>query len=572
MQKGFTTILAMIGVTAIFAGALYLADLPERQQVQNDNLGNTIRTLSQWRSTSTPFSAITPLISGKNIYAPDSTATVTRAYATTFCINNASPDCITAWPSGGGGGGGGTTTVEIDGVDQGSADVLDFDNSFFNITESPSNDFDISLDDVFLLIGGDTATGLMTFSAGASSSELTVSGTATATLFVGDLTGNVTGALTGNADTATALAANGSNCSAGSAPLGVNASGAVESCTDYEEDLSNEAGLNAALSDVTGFLETTDNLSDLTNAATARTNLGVAIGSDVQAFDVVLEDLAALSAVADNEFIVGTGAGTYAHESGATARTSLGLGSLATLSTINNSNWSGDDLVVSNGGMGAGTFTDGGVLFGNGTGAIQVSAVLTNGQLLIGDGTTEPSLATLTAGDGIGISNGAGSITISNDFGTAIDLGGAEVTGTLDLSDHVNLTAGRSLTLTGDDVAADAELYTDSFSMVLIAATSTDDAFLQWEAPNAITITEVNCSTDAGTATIQLDERTATTPNSAGTDIMSSTLVCDTDEQSTASFANAGIADGALVSLDVDATAAGQDENLRIHVIYTIDD
>jgi hypothetical protein len=49
------------------------------------------------------------------------------------------------------------------------------------------------------------------------------------------------------------------------------------------------------------------------------------VGSVVQAFDAVLDDLAALSAVADNEFIVGTGAGTYAHESGATARTSLGV-------------------------------------------------------------------------------------------------------------------------------------------------------------------------------------------------------------------------------------------------------
>ncbi len=45
-----------------------------------------------------------------------------------------------------------------------------------------------------------------------------------------------------------------------------------------------------------------------------------------QPLDDVLTDLAALTAVADNEFIVGTGTGTYAHESGATARTSIGLG------------------------------------------------------------------------------------------------------------------------------------------------------------------------------------------------------------------------------------------------------
>ncbi len=52
----------------------------------------------------------------------------------------------------------------------------------------------------------------------------------------GTFSGNLTGAVTGNASTATALAANGSNCSAGQAPLGVNASGAVESCTDYQEE------------------------------------------------------------------------------------------------------------------------------------------------------------------------------------------------------------------------------------------------------------------------------------------------------------------------------------------------
>lgn len=60
------------------------------------------------------------------------------------------------------------------------------------------------------------------------------------------------GSLVGNSSTATALAANGSNCSAGSAPLGVDVSGAAESCTDYEEDLSNSAGLRGALSDESG--------------------------------------------------------------------------------------------------------------------------------------------------------------------------------------------------------------------------------------------------------------------------------------------------------------------------------
>src|SRR6185437_443166 len=43
--------------------------------------------------------------------------------------------------------------------------------------------------------------------------------------------GGIVGSLTGNADTATALAANPTNCSAGNYPLGVDAQGNAESCT-----------------------------------------------------------------------------------------------------------------------------------------------------------------------------------------------------------------------------------------------------------------------------------------------------------------------------------------------------
>jgi len=52
-----------------------------------------------------------------------------------------------------------------------------------------------------------------------------------------------------------------------------------------------------------------------------------AIGTDVQAFGAVLDDLNTLGAnAADSEFLVGTGAGALAWENAATARTSLGVG------------------------------------------------------------------------------------------------------------------------------------------------------------------------------------------------------------------------------------------------------
>ena len=66
-------------------------------------------------------------------------------------------------------------------------------------------------------------------------------------------------------------------------------------------------------------------------ASAARTNLGVAIGSDVQAYDAQLADVAGL-AVTDGGFIVGDGS-NFVLETGATARTSLGLGTAAVANT-----------------------------------------------------------------------------------------------------------------------------------------------------------------------------------------------------------------------------------------------
>jgi uncharacterized cupin superfamily protein len=81
----------------------------------------------------------------------------------------------------------------------------------------------------------------------------------------------------------------------------------------------------ADLADLTAFART---LLDDANASTARTTLGLAIGSDVQAYNAQLAAFAALSNT-DGNFVVGNGS-TFVVESGATARTSLGLGSMAT--------------------------------------------------------------------------------------------------------------------------------------------------------------------------------------------------------------------------------------------------
>lgn len=77
----------------------------------------------------------------------------------------------------------------------------------------------------------------------------------------------------------------------------------------------------ATTADLTSFART---ILDDANAGAARTTLGLVIGTDVQAYDAGLADIAAL-AVTDGNIIVGDGTNWVA-ESGATARTSLGLG------------------------------------------------------------------------------------------------------------------------------------------------------------------------------------------------------------------------------------------------------
>tara|TARA_R110000751_G_scaffold18478_2_gene56224 strand:+ start:15 stop:1652 length:1638 start_codon:yes stop_codon:yes gene_type:complete len=69
-------------------------------------------------------------------------------------------------------------------------------------------------------------------------------------------------------------------------------------------------------------------------------------------------------------------------------------------------------LAVASGGTGVGTFTSGGILYGNVTGAIQATAQPSNGQLLIGSTGTNPVLSALTAGANITINNSAGGIEI----------------------------------------------------------------------------------------------------------------------------------------------------------------
>ena len=127
---------------------------------------------------------------------------------------------------------------------------------------------------------------------------------------------------------------------------------------------------------------------------------------------------------------------------------------------------------VASGGTGTDTLTDGGVLLGNGTGAVQAMAVLADGAMIVGDGTTDPvaeSGATLRTSIGVGTGD-------SPQF-TAVNVGAATDT-------TVTRASAGVIAVEGDTVATIANAHT-------------------WAAPQRGTVTDIG--SQASTVTVNLD-------------------------------------------------------------------
>lgn len=116
--------------------------------------------------------------------------------------------------------------------------------------------------------------------------------------------------------------------------------------------------------------------------------------------------------------VTGNVSGTAATVTDATQAAITTTANLSTVGTITTGTWQATDVGVEYGGTGVSTLTDGGVLVGNGTGAVQATAVGTSGQVLTSNGSgSDPTFQ--DAGAGVGYaegkytSDGSGSVAIT---------------------------------------------------------------------------------------------------------------------------------------------------------------
>ena len=120
-----------------------------------------------------------------------------------------------------------------------------------------------------------------------------------------------------------------------------------------------------------------------------------------------------------------------------------------------------------------------------------------------------------------------------------------------------------------------SDIQTKSFT--ILTPTAADTNLVQMAFGKAITIVRVYCSTDAGTATMNLDERAEATPNTAGTNVLSADIVCDSGTRTSCAsgcdvntITNGTIAINVPLNIQVTSVATAP-AVVRFHIDYTTD-
>ena len=244
--------------------------------------------------------------------------------------------------------------------------------------------------------------------------------------------------------------------------------------------------------------------------------------------------------------------------------TALGAGvtssSLTTVGTISGGTWQGSTVGVAYGGTGQGTFTDGQLLIGNSTGNTLSKSTLTAGSgISISNGngtiTLSASGANFTAGDGLDLVGSELSLDLKANGGLviestelAVDLGASAITGTLAIADGgtgATTASGvrNALDLeVGIDLQAwDADLDTLSgmqtgAATALALLTSTEVAILDGALVTTAELNIIDGSTTATATTLAQADRMVVNDDGTMVQVALSDLVTFLEDGATSGF------------------------------------
>jgi len=142
--------------------------------------------------------------------------------------------------------------------------------------------------------------------------------------------------------------------------------------------------------------------------------------------------------------------------------TSASTGAFTTLTASGAFSLTGDQVQVAEGGTGAATFTDHGILLGSGTSAVSVTAVGTNNQLLIGQTAADPIWSDNIDVPGTLDVTGASTLDSTLDVAGAATFSSTATVGNIELDTNTisttNVNGNLNLTPNGSGVVAASEL------------------------------------------------------------------------------------------------------------------